>query len=94
MNILEYLQNLQGMLVKKLQKEYAIENSIPYEVKCLCDKNILNYSEWLTFITDNDKCIELIEQGETCGELFLNYHNQLHNNIENEKEKEKEKNLI
>ena len=91
MNILEYLQNLQGMLVKKLQKEYAIENSIPYEVKCLCDKNILNYSEWLSFITDNDKCIELIEQGGTSGELFLNYHKQLYTNVENEKENEKER---
>ena len=74
------------MLIKNLQKEHTIEESIPYEVKCLCDKNMLHYSEWLSFITDNDKCIELIEQGETCGELFLNYYKQLHNNIENENE--------
>jgi NTE family protein len=91
MNILEYLQNLKGLLIKNLQKEHNIQYNIPYEVKCVCDKNISNYSEWLTFITDHDKCIELIEQGETYGELFLNYHSQLHNNIEKEKENEKEK---
>jgi len=78
MNLLEYLQGLQGMIITHMQKEHQLDDVIPYEVKCVCEKNMSNYSEWLSYITEQEKRIELIEQGVTYGELFLNYHKQLH----------------
>ena len=85
MNLLEYLQSLQGTMITHMQQEYLLNDIIiPYEVKCICDKNMTNYTEWLSYITDQDKRIELIEKGVTYGELFLNYHKQLHNESSNE----------
>jgi predicted acylesterase/phospholipase RssA len=79
MNLLEYLQNLQGIIITHLQKDHLLEKIIPYEVQCICDKNMSDYSEWLSYVTEHDKRVELIEQGTTYGELFLNYHKQMHN---------------
>jgi len=78
MNLLEYLQRLQGRMVTHIQKDHNLNDIIPYEVKCICDKNMTNYTEWLSYITCQDKRIELIEKGVTYGELFFNYHKQLH----------------
>ena len=36
-----------------------------------------NYSEWLSYMTDKDKRLEIIEQGRNYGELFFNYQKQL-----------------
>ena len=77
MNLLEYLQNLQGMIVQKLQRENELIITLPYEVKCVCEKNMSNYSEWLSYMTDKDKRLEIIEQGRNYGELFFNYQKQL-----------------
>lgn len=51
--------------------------TLPYEVKCVCEKNMSNYSEWLSYMTDKDKRLEIIEQGRNYGELFFNYQKQL-----------------
>ena len=77
MNLLEYLQGVQGRIIRHMQKDHLLDDIIPYEVKCVCDKNMSNYSEWLSYITEQDKRIELIEEGVKYGELFLNYYNQL-----------------
>ena len=63
MNLLEYLQGLQGMIITHMQKEHQLDDVIPYEVKCVCEKNMSNYSEWLSYITETRKRIELIRTG-------------------------------
>jgi predicted acylesterase/phospholipase RssA len=77
MNLLEYLQIILGNIVIKLQSEHLMEEFIPYEVNCFCDKNISNYTEWVSYITEVDKRKELVNYGEDCSEIFLKYHQQL-----------------
>ena len=79
MNLLEYLQRLQGKMIMHMQQEHHLQYIIPYEVKCVCDKNMMNYTEWLSYITEHDKRVELIEKGTNYGELFYKYHKQLYN---------------
>jgi len=77
MNLLEYMQIVTHNIMNKLQKDNLLEDFIPFEVKCLCDKNISNYSEWLSYLTESEKRVELVDYGEACGEIFVKYYNQL-----------------
>jgi NTE family protein len=77
MNLLEYMQIVTHNIINKLQKDNLLEDFIPFEVKCLCDKNISNYSEWLSYLTESEKRLELVDYGQACGEIFVKYYNQL-----------------
>ena len=77
MNLIEYLQLFLGNMITKLQSENILEDFLPYEVKCFCDNNVTNYTEWVNYITDSNKRKELIFYGEECSDLFLKYHKQL-----------------
>uniref|UniRef100_A0A6C0CIR1 PNPLA domain-containing protein n=1 Tax=viral metagenome TaxID=1070528 RepID=A0A6C0CIR1_9ZZZZ len=77
MNLLEYLQNVFGNILDKLQNENKLDNYIPNEVKCFCDKNITNYETWLNNLIEIEKRKELVEYGVNCAEQFLNYTKQL-----------------
>lgn len=77
MNLIEYLQLFLGNMITKLQSENILEDFLPYEVKCFCDNNVTNYTEWVNYIIDSNKRKELIFYGEECSDLFLKYHKQL-----------------
>ena len=77
MNLLEYLQNVFGNILDKLQNNNHLEDNIPNEVKCYCDKNITNYETWLNNLIEIEKRKELVEYGINCAEQFLGYQKQL-----------------
>jgi len=87
-NLIEYLQLLFGNIVKKLQQDTILEDYIPYEVKCYCDDELKNYTEWLSYLTEYEKRKKLITYGINCAEIFLKY--QKHMKTESEKDEKKD----
>ena len=81
MNLFQYLQGSFSQIVKHIQKETS-SKELKYEIKCLCDANMSDYTQWLEYITNKEKIAELMENGEQYGELFLNYEKEM--NCENE----------
>jgi len=76
MNLFQYLQASLEQIVKYVQRlDKAVK--IRYEVKCLCDKNLGEYSNWINYMRDSSKRKELIEDGKKYAELFLSYENEL-----------------
>ena len=76
MNLFQYLQSSFHQVVKHIQKE-NVSKTLTYEIKCLCDSNLSEYTNWLDYMTDREKIAELIEKGHQYGELFLNYENEM-----------------
>ena len=77
MNLFQYLQTSFEQMVHFIQQKNASSKTIRYEVKCLCDKNLLDYTKWLEYMTKKEKTEELMEEGKKYAELFLNYENEL-----------------
>jgi len=76
MNIFQYLQLSMHQIVKYIQKS-SKPTPIRYELKCLCDKKLADYSTWFEYMTNGEKMKELMEEGKSYAELFLNYENEL-----------------
>lgn len=81
MNIFQYLQLSLNQFVKYIQKN-NISKPIRYELKCLCNKNLSDYSKWFEYMTNGEKMKELIDEGKMYAELFLNYEKELGQNSE------------
>ncbi len=77
MNLFQYLQTSFEQFVNFIQQTNTSSKTIRYEVKCLCDKNLLDYTKWLEYMTKKEKIEELMEEGKKYAELFLNYENEL-----------------
>ena len=77
MNLFQYLQTSFEQMVNFIQQKNLSSKTIRYEVKCLCDKNLLDYTKWLEYMTKKEKIEELMEEGKKYAELFLNYENEL-----------------
>jgi predicted acylesterase/phospholipase RssA len=76
MNLFQYLQVSLEKIVKHIQKD-NISKVIRYEVKCLCDEKISEISNWIVYMTDREKRVELIKTGKNYAELFFNYEQEL-----------------
>lgn len=76
MNLFQYLQVSLQKIVKHVQKD-NIPKAIRYEVKCLCDENVSEISNWIVYMTDREKRLELIKSGKNYAELFFNYEKEL-----------------
>lgn len=76
MNIFQYLQSSLSQLINHIQIN-NVSKPIRYELKCLCDKNLADYSKWFEYMTNGDKMKELIDEGKKYAELFLNYEKEL-----------------
>lgn len=76
MNLFQYLQVSLQKIVKHVQKD-NIPKAIRYEVKCLCDEKISEISNWIVYMTDREKRLELIKSGKNYAELFFNYEKEL-----------------
>lgn len=76
MNILEYLQASMSKIIKFIQIE-STPKPIKYELKCICDKQLADFSTWFEYLTNTDMMNELMEEGKTYAELFLNYEKEL-----------------
>ena len=90
MNLLEYLQTMMNHIIIKLRVENEENITIPNEVVCICKKNLSNYTQWLTYLTEIDKREELIQNGKNFAELFLKYHTQLQEDVQEDVEEEDE----
>lgn len=78
MNILQYLQSSLGQLVNHIQLAHnSTITPIRYELKCLCNKNMGNYTKWFEYMTNREKAKELIDEGKLYAELFMNYEKEL-----------------
>ena len=100
MNLFQYLQCSFSQIVRHIQKE-TTSKELKYEIKCLCDANMSDYTQWLEYITNREKIAELMEKGEQYGELFFNYEKEmkcknertyLENNENNENNEDNEDN--
>jgi hypothetical protein len=76
MNVFQYLQASMSQLIKFIQND-STPKSIKYEIKCICDKKLADFSTWLEYLTNTEMMNELIEEGKTYAELFLNYEKEL-----------------
>ena len=76
MNIFQYLQVSMNQFVKYIQNN-SKPTSIRYELKCICDKKLADYSTWFEYMTNGEKMKELMEEGKSYAELFLNYEHEL-----------------
>lgn len=76
MNIFQYLQVAMDNIVKYIQI-ISKPKPIRYELKCLCDNKLSDYSTWFEYMTNGDKMKELMEEGKTFAELFVNYEKEL-----------------
>ena len=76
MNLFHYLQVSLQKIVKYVQKD-NLPKAIRYEVKCLCDEKISEVSNWIVYMTDREKRLELIKSGKNYAELFFNYEKEL-----------------
>ena len=78
MNILQYLQSSLGQLVNHIQLAHnSTLTPIRYELKCLCNKNMGDYTKWFEYMTNREKAKELIDEGKLYAELFMNYEKEL-----------------
>lgn len=77
MNLFQYLQTSFGKIIEFIQMNSTSPKTIHYELKCLCNKNLLDYTKWLEYMTKKDKIEELMDDGKEYAELFLNYENEL-----------------
>ena len=78
MNILQYLQSSIGQLVNHIQLAHnSTLTPIRYELKCLCNKNMGDYTKWFEYLTNREKAKELIDEGKLYAELFMNYEKEL-----------------
>lgn len=78
MNILQYLQSSLGQLVNHIQLAHnSTLTHIRYELKCLCNKNMGDYTKWFEYLTNREKAKELIDEGKLYAELFMNYEKDL-----------------
>ncbi len=50
---------------------------IRYELKCICDKKLADYSTWFEYLTKVENMKELIHDGKTFADLFLHYEKEL-----------------
>jgi predicted acylesterase/phospholipase RssA len=82
-NLFQFIYKSTNKIIKHLQN---IDDSIkiPYEVNCLCNKKMGNELEWINFINEREKRIELIDEGIKYSSLFLNYVEQLDSNLNEE----------
>jgi predicted acylesterase/phospholipase RssA len=76
MNIFQYLQASMNKIVKHIQIN-STPVPIRYELKCLCDKKLADLSTWFEYMTNGENMKELIEEGKSYAELFLNYEKEL-----------------
>lgn len=76
MNFFQYLQLSFEKIVKFIQNSNT-PKSIRYELKCLCNKDLSDYTKWLEYMTDKDKRKDLIQEGKLYAELFINYEEEL-----------------
>ena len=63
MNLFQYLQVSLQKIVKHVQKD-NIPKAIRYEVKCLCDEKISEISNWIVYMIDREKRLQLIKSGK------------------------------
>ena len=78
MNIFQYLQASMSKIIKFIQID-SKPKQIRYELKCICDKKLADYSTWFEYLTNVEMMKELIEEGKTFAELFLHYEKELGN---------------
>ena len=78
MNIFQYLQASMSQIIKFIQID-STPKPIRYELKCICDKKLADFSTWFEYLTNTELMKELMEEGKTFAELFLNYERELGN---------------
>lgn len=76
MNIFQYLQASMSKIIKFIQND-STPTPIRYELKCICDKQLADFSTWFDYLTNADMMNELMEEGKTYADLFLNYEKEL-----------------
>jgi len=76
MNIFQYLQASMSKIIKFIQID-STPKPIRYELKCICDKKLADYSTWFEYLTNVEMMKELMEEGKTFAELFLHYEKEL-----------------
>ena len=76
MNIFQYLQTSMSKIIKFIQID-STPKPIRYELKCICDKKLADYSTWFDYLTNVEMMKELMEEGKTFAELFLTYEQEL-----------------
>ncbi len=77
MNIFQYLQASMSKIIKFIQID-STPKPIKYELKCICDKKLADVSTWFEYLTNTEMMDELIEEGKSYADLFLNYEKELH----------------
>ena len=80
MNIFQYLQASMNKIITHVQLKSA-PNPIRYELKCICDKKLADYSTWFEYLTKVENMKELIHDGKTYADLFLQYEKELGSNV-------------
>ena len=83
MNVFQYLQASMSQIIKFIQIE-SDPKPIRYELKCICDKKLADFSTWFDYLTNTEMMNELIDQGKSYADLFLNYEKELKATGENE----------
>ena len=76
MNVFQYLQASMSQLIKFIQND-STPKPIKYELKCICDKKLADLSTWFEYLTNTEMMNELIKEGKSYAELFLNYEKEL-----------------
>lgn len=67
-----------SQIIKFIQID-STPKPIRYELKCICDKKLADFSTWFEYLTNTELMKELMEEGKTFAELFLNYERELGN---------------
>ena len=76
MNIFQYLQASMNKIITYVQL-HSLPKPIRYELKCICDKKLADYSTWFEYLTKVENMKELIQDGKTFAELFLTYEKEM-----------------
>jgi hypothetical protein len=63
-------------IIKFIQND-STPKPIRYELKCICDKQLADFSTWFDYLTNSEMMKELMEEGNTYADLFLNYEKEL-----------------
>ena len=72
MNIFQYLEATMNQIIRFIHtKSTSNPTSIRYELNCICDKKLADYSTWFEYMTCGEKMRELMEEGKQNAELFL-----------------------
>jgi len=67
-----------SQIIKFIQID-STPKPIRYELKCICDQKLGDFSTWFEYLTNTELMKELMEEGKTFAELFLNYERELGN---------------